>query len=323
MPTKTKPNWRYLISFSFIALLLAILSLFIPWNTSSLEANPRPAQNYVAALKKIETFRNKEKRAMYPLCQVQLLTQGQKVQKAIVLVHGYTSCPQQFMELGKRFYDLGYNVLLAPMPHHGLSDRMTEAHSFLRASELAAYADEVVDIAQGLGEEVAMAGLSVGGVVTAFAATHREDIDLALLISPAFGYKAVPSAATAAAMNIYSLLPNGYGWWDAAKQEQGGAPHGYPRYAKRALAEALRLGFAARRHKPMSKKVIVVTNPNDAAVNNELIDKTIQRWRKQGIALEVYAFPMELQLDHDLIEPTHPAANIEVVYPKLVALVER
>ncbi len=323
MSTKRKPNWRYLIFFSFIALLLGVISLFIPWNTSSLEANPHPVENYAEALNRIESFRSKEKQAMNPRCQVQLLTQGRKVQKAIILVHGYTSCPQQFMELGKRFYDLGYNVLIAPMPHHGLLDRMTEAHSSLRAVELAAYADEVVDIAQGLGEKVVMAGLSVGGVVTAFAATHREDIDLALLISPAFGYKAVPSVATAAAMNIYSWLPNGYDWWDSAKQEQGGAPHGYPRYAKRALAEALRLGFAARRHKPITKKIIVVTNPNDAAVNNKLIDKTIQRWRKQGLLLETYEFPMSLQLDHDLIEPTHPDANIEVVYPKLIELVEQ
>jgi pimeloyl-ACP methyl ester carboxylesterase len=37
-------------------------------------------------------------------------------------------------------------------------------------------ADEVVDIAQGLGEQVSMAGISMGGVVTAWAAQNRPDI---------------------------------------------------------------------------------------------------------------------------------------------------
>jgi len=44
---------------------------------------------------------------------------------------------------------------------------MTDEQSQLTADELVAYADEMVDIAQGLGEQVIMVGISAGGVTTA------------------------------------------------------------------------------------------------------------------------------------------------------------
>lgn len=309
------------ILFTIALLLLAIFLLFIPWNTGGLTSHPRPTKSYAQALQRIETLRVQDSAAMNPVCRVQLLTQGQRVGQVIVLVHGYTSCPQQFMELGKRFYALGYNVLIAPMPHHGLRNRMSEDHAHLTAEELATYADEVVDIAQGLGDTVVMAGLSAGGVVTAFAARHRKDLDLAMLISPAFGYKKVPTLATSAAMNAFSLLPNDYGWWNVEKKEQGGVPHGYPRYSQRALAQALRLSFAARSGKPKAGKILVVTNPNDEAVNNEITYQAIEQWRKQKVKLDTYEFPLSLKLPHDLIEPLAPEGNMEVVYGKLVELV--
>lgn len=117
------------------------------------------------------------------------MTHGQPVERVIVLVHGYTNCPQQFHELGQRFYYLGYNVLIAPLPYHGLADRLTDEQAELKAEELVAYADEVVDIAHGLGKRVIMAGISGGGVTTAWAAQNRSDLDLAVIISPAFGYQ--------------------------------------------------------------------------------------------------------------------------------------
>ena len=132
---------------------------------------------------------------MNPVCQLKLITHDRKVERAIILVHGYTNCPQQFNTLGQQFYDLGYNVLIAPLPHHGLADRMIEEHGLLTAEELAAYADETVDLAQGLGDQVVMMGISAGGVTTAWAAQHRSDIDLAVIISPAFGFKTDPCAS--------------------------------------------------------------------------------------------------------------------------------
>ena len=303
-------------------LLLAIFLLLQPWGVSSLHSNPKPAKTYLEAVQRIQKMDAVDSAAMNPLCRITFLTQGQKTERAIVLVHGYTSCPYQFFELGKQFYDIGYNVLIAPMPYHGLADRMTDAHAQLTAEDLAAYADEVVDIAQGLGEKVTMMGLSVGGVVTAWAAQNRSDIELAVLVSPAFGYGVVPPNLTAAAMNTYLLLPNGYDWWNPAKQEQGGVPHGYPRYSKHALAQALRLGFSvqqsAKKQKPPTP-LLLITNANDHQINNERTAEIAALWRKNGAKLEVHEFSETLQLKHDLIEPLNQKEKTEeIVYPHLL-----
>ncbi|MGD8820333.1 MAG: alpha/beta hydrolase, partial [Anaerolineae bacterium] len=153
--------------------------LFRPISIRNLTSTPTPATSYADAVERIETLRVQQASlALNPLCQLQFMTHGQKTGRAIVFVHGYTNCPQQFHELGQQFYELGYNVLIVPAPRHGLTDRMTTEQAQLTAEELATYADAVVDVAQGLGEHVTMAGISMGGIVTAWAAQQRSDVDL-------------------------------------------------------------------------------------------------------------------------------------------------
>jgi carboxylesterase len=241
----------------------------------------------------------------------------------IILVHGYTSCPELFHGLGQQFFDLGYNVLIAPLPHHGLADRMTDAQAQLKAEELAAYADETVDIAQGLASHVTMMGISAGGVTTAWAAQYRKDVDLAVIISPAFGYKQVPTPLTAAVMNLYTLLPDSYEWWDPTLQEGIGPAYAYPRYSKHALVQILRLGFAvedgAQRAAPAVKKIVIVTNANDSSVNNELTRQYVATWQAHGANLNTFEFDADLGLPHDLIDPTDVNQHVDIVYPRLVA----
>ena len=310
-----------------LGIVLAIVFIILtPWRISNLSSHPRPVQNYAEAMQRIDRFRAQEPSDMNPVCQLQLMTHDEKVDRAIVLVHGYTNCPQQFHELGQRFYDLNYNVLIAPLPYHGLSDRMTEAHAQLKAEELAAYADEMVDIAQGLGDQVIVMGISAGGVTTAWAAQNRNDIDLAVVISPAFGYKQVPTPLTAAAMNIYMFLPDSFAWWDSVLQAEAPPPYAYPRYSTHALVQPLRVGFAtqadARRVQPAAKKILIVFNANDDSINNALTSHVVNVWKAHGANLTTYEFEASLNLPHDLIDPTQPDQQIDVVYPRLIDLID-
>ena len=319
---------RWLIVLLVITSVLGVLLILsIPWNMAQLTSHPRPVVSYAEALQRIEAWKGGEEGEMNPVCQVQLMTHGQKVENVIILVHGYTNCPQQFHELGRRFYDLGYNVLIAPLPHHGLADRITDTQAQLTAEELAAYADETVDIAQGLGDQVVMMGISAGGVVTAWAAQYREDLDSAIIISPAFGFKQIPTPLTAAVVNLYTFLPDSFVWWDPALQEEGSPAHVYPRYSKHALAQTLRLGLAvqreARRHPPAVHKIVMVTNAYDNSVNNELTSQVVTAWQAQNANLSTYEFEAGLKLGHDLIDPSQPDQPIETVYPRLIELVSR
>jgi pimeloyl-ACP methyl ester carboxylesterase len=326
--TQQKPKngiRRWWIVLLILGIVLAVVFIILtPWNISNLASHPRPVQSYEEALQRVAAFRGQEPPNMNPDCQLQLMTHDKKVDRAIILVHGYTNCPQQFHELGQRFYDLGYNVLIAPLPHHGLADRMTDAQSQLTAEELAAYADETVDIAQGLGEQVTMMGISAGGVTTAWAAQNRSDIDLAVIISPAFGFKQIPKALTAAVMNIYLLLPDSFVWWDPVLQADAPPAYTYPRYSKHALVQILRLGFAAqgdaRRMPQAAKKMVVVFNANDNSVNNDLTMDVVKNWLAHNANLTTYEFDAGLKLIHDLIDPNQPEQQIDIVYPRLIDL---
>lgn len=313
------------IGLSILAIILLFAaSLFIPWNVGALTSHPHPAQNYEEAVQRIDALKANRASEMNPDCVTQFMTHGKKVDHVIVLVHGYTNCPAQFHDLGQRFYDLGYNILIAPLPHHGLADRMNTEQAQLTAEELTAYADEVVDIAQGLGDHVSMMGFSMGGATTAWAVQNRSDIEKAIIISPAFGFKQIPTALTAPVMNVYLMLPNSFVWWDPALKEKIGPAHAYPRYSMRALAQNLRLSFAIQaqiRHSaPASAQVIMVTNANDASVNNQMTYQIIAQWRTDGAQIKTYEFPANLKLGHDLLDPQQPNQQVELVYPQLIAL---
>jgi esterase/lipase len=292
---KASRRGRWIIWLALVIVLVVVIIVMTPWNITRLASHPDPAQTYAEALARVESLRAGAPAGMNPVCQVQLLTHGQKADRAIILVHGYTNCPKQMEGIGQRFYDLGYNVLIAPLPYHG----------------------------HGLGDEVVMMGISMGGVTTAWAAQNRSDIDLAVIISPMFGFKQVPTPLTAGFMNIYSLLPDTFVWWDTVQKESAPPSYAYPRYSQHALAQGLRLGFAvqkeARRVAPAAKKLLVVTNANDESVNNPLTRDVVKAWQAHGANLATYEFEAGLMLEHDIFIPDNPM--IETVYIRLTALV--
>jgi pimeloyl-ACP methyl ester carboxylesterase len=303
--------------------------LFWPVSSTALASRTNPAANYSDSVQRIADLQAGETNGFNPVCKAQLLTHGQKTERVVILVHGYTTCPAQYSELAPLIFGLGYNVLLIPLPHHGLVNRMNEDQSQLTASEIAAYADQVVDIAQGLGNKVIMAGVSLGGVTTAWAAQNRSDLYRAVVISPAFGFKIVPKNLTIAAMRAYMLLPNSYTWWNPEKKEDPGSriPYAYPRYASHTLAQTLRLGFnvmACARQEPIKAgSLVVVSNLNDESVNLEMIEAVTSDWQKLAPQkVTTYQFPANLKVKHDLINPD-PEIDLQgLVYPKLIDLIQ-
>ena len=194
-----------------------------------LGSNPKPAADYDEAVQRVQAFQAQELSGL-TRCARHSSDPWAKSPTGSGTCARLHHLPQPVSRSRPRLYDLGYNVLMVPMPHHGLAERMTEEQSRLTAEELANYADHIVDIAQGLGEQVTMVGISGGGVTTAWAAQHRSDLALRLFISPAFGYAAIPTPFTVPALHAYLWLPNSYQWWDTARQEAGGQPYAYPRW---------------------------------------------------------------------------------------------
>jgi esterase/lipase len=291
---------------------------------SDLLSHPDPVTSYAEAAERIQAWAEEAPADMLPEGRLQFLSHGRKTDAAVAFVHGYTSCPQQFRAVGQLFFDRGYNALIAPLPYHGLANRMTTAHANLRAADLAAYGDRVTDIAQGLGNVVTVAGLSMGGVVSAWVGQHRRDVALAVPISPGLGLYVIPASLTGLAAGLVRRLPNQFQWWNPVRQANDGFDYGYPRYATHALSEMLLLAQAvqrcARSKPPAARALLVVTNANDRAVNNGVIRALVQGWRRQGAPVRTFEFEARLELLHDLIDPNQQGQRVDIVYPKLLEL---
>ena len=138
----------------------------------------------------------------------------------MVLLHGYTNCPQQFSVTAQAYFDAGYNVVLARIPEHGIGDRMTKTLSDLDPAELTAFADTTVDIATGLGEKVSVVGLSAGGTLASWLASERDDVSDVALLAPLLVPKVLPDVTVGPVARLGSFLPDLFLWWDGDLKEQ-------------------------------------------------------------------------------------------------------
>jgi len=319
---------------NYLALLLLVILLFLlalpfyyPLHFERLKSHPNPVKDYASVAKRLPALSTIEEGAVDSVGETTLLDHGQQVEWAIALIHGYTNCPEQFRLLGEQFFNRGCNVLIPRQPHHGLIDRLNTAHGDLPAEELVLFTDNVVDILHGLGRHTILCGLSGGGVMTAWAATFRSDLDIAMPIAPILGPHVTPTWLHRAVASLLVVLPNQFSWWDKDRKMGGGPKYAYPRYASRTIGEYMRLGELvlnqAHKKPPAAQLVILVTNECDHAVDNVLVNQLAELWRKRDASgLRTYTFPLSLNVGHDLIDPHQPDQRVDVVYPRLIEEIE-
>ncbi|TME66568.1 MAG: alpha/beta fold hydrolase [Chloroflexi bacterium] len=261
-----------------------------------------------------------------PLCHTRLYTHGRRTERALVLLHGFTNCPQQFDAVGRRFFERGWNVLIPRYPRHGYSDRLNTSIAELRADHLAALANRGAEAGAGLGERLTVAGLSLGAILTGLVAQERDGIERAVLIAPMLGLKPIPGPVMNALSRLVPRLPNFYMWWNRKEKDNIGPPYGYPRFATHAYAalfqSGARLVRAAQKGAPRARSIAVVTNAAEPRLDNRFTYRLIKSWRAHGAGVETYEFPQTQHLPHDLIDPGSGAQNTALVYPIITRLIE-
>jgi alpha-beta hydrolase superfamily lysophospholipase len=234
----------------------------------------------------------------------------------------------QFNTLAALFHSRGYNVLIPRLPRHGYRDRLSRDQGQLTRTDYVACANQAVDLGRGLGQSLAIVGLSVSGVLAAWCAQHRSDVDLAVPIAPAFGPFGVPLGLIPVLSRLAVKAPNLFIWWDPRRRARLGPECNYPRFSTHAMAEAFLLGaeiYAAAAEKPAaSRSILTVTNRRDPAVNNALTRALVQRWRRYGAAdAREYEFGREVGPLHDIIGPYQPNARVEYIYPIVFEQIDR
>lgn len=316
-------------------IILIVILLLISWVAlrpipiSTLESHPAPVMSYAEALQCVKAMQDADNQDLArDVCITKLFDHGSQTEHVIVLLHGFTNCPEQFAKLGNQFYDAGFNVLIPRFPYHGLSDRLTDALVKLRAEDLCRFGDEVIDIAHGLGRKVTVMGISGGGTLSAWLAQNRSDLDYSFPIASFFALTRTPGWAMRFFERLGMILPNFFMWWDPRTKANN--PHAiyyaYPRYPMHAMVEIFRLGTATQieaGNRPLAAKTIaMVINDAEPSVNNDEIVNLLEVWKKHGVGnLGQIHFEKSLKLPHDFITPGTPGLNIEEIYPRLIRAV--
>ena len=259
-------------------------------------------------------------------CRPVILTHGHKTENAVVLYHGYTNCPRQYEVLAELLFERGYNVYVPRLIYHGSPDRTTKNIGKLTVEDIVRFCVDSIDITYGLGEKITVMGLSMGGVMAAWNAQFSENIDTAVVIVPSFGWYFMPGMVKPL-INLSRVVPNFFIWWDPLTREKRSSPYSmYHHFSSKGSGHILALGRDVVKHakyiSPQARRIIVLENEIDVAVDSVIIRRLINNWRRHEAGIVHYVFPETLRMEHDIIDPLHPYEQSEIVYQKILNLLE-
>jgi esterase/lipase len=104
-----------------------------------------------------------------------MLHEKPNVMNTIVLVHGLTDSPYFMEAIGKRFYDIGFNVLIPLLAGHGLKD--PQGMKGVTLEQWIGGVNFAIEKARDMSQQVSIGGLSTGGALSVYkAATAPTEI---------------------------------------------------------------------------------------------------------------------------------------------------
>jgi esterase/lipase len=286
----------------------------------------RPAESYGEGVERAQAVMASDDDRIAPNARTALLEHGERRPWSVVLFHGLTNHPGQYVEFAPQLFKLGANVYVPRMKYHGYKNRLAKDIAALTAEGIIAAAYDAADIAHGLGERVAVLGISMGGLQCAYLGQFREDLSTSVPVAPDFGILQLPFGVTNTIGWLLTHAPNLFLWWDPRIREAQRPRTAYPWFSTHALAQTFRVADsvmdAARKERAKARRITTVLNRADPAVNNEVTHELVREWRglrRDGIGY--YDFTT-LPENHDIIDPDNPKAATGIVYPKLIELLQ-
>ncbi|MGH7617105.1 MAG: alpha/beta hydrolase [Gemmatimonadaceae bacterium] len=303
-------------------LLVAIATMaMLPTRAVDPASHAAPVTRYADAVARIERQQSVDARVAAVGGGTLFMTHGRRTARVVVLFHGFTDSPRQFVHVAARLFETGDNVYVPRLPHHAERNGTIGSLARLTAEELASFADSSIDIAGGLGDSVIAAGVSAGGTIAAWIAERRSDVQRVVVIAPVLEIGRVPSFLETPLMNVGLRLPN----VNRSEGRDPARPDRDPGVSTRAVAQLLRLGHAVRelaqKTPPRAREIIFVVNANDHTVKTAPVLELARAWSASHTPVTVYQFPRKLNLPHDIAEAAHENADTTVVYPVLRALI--
>ncbi|MEV8377101.1 alpha/beta hydrolase [Kribbella sp. NPDC056861] len=286
------------IGLGVLVVLLALLvtTLYVYPLGSDRATNPKVtalpfAQAKAAA--EVAVQQDTAKGDVRPECRTKLLTHPDRPAKSVLMLHGYTSCPEDYDELAELFYRQGYNVYAPREAHHGLTNKQATAD--VSVDGLLDYADSGLDIAAGLGQEVGVIGISGGADLATWLAEYRtESVAHLLALSPF--YQPGPKQAPGIVVRPITVL-YGYHLVPDKINERG--------FSFSALTQYLRIVHNYR-DRPVNDKlrsVAVVTSANDDLIDlRRAVEVPRGIAENSGVPLLSHEFPSALGFEHAILD---------------------
>jgi carboxylesterase len=254
-----------------------------------------------------------------------LIAGDARVRTAIVLIHGFTNCPQQWVTFARDFSTDEYAIVIPRLPGHGYADRSSRSIGRVTTEELVATVNEATDIAAGFADRIVLAGLSIGGAIGVWLALAREDVATTVSIVPFFGVAKFDAPANAFLAWLLVTLPDFFVPWDPSGKNTSVPPYGYTHFPTRVLGECLHVGVAcydAASARVPRGNVHFLLNAKEPACNNALSLAIANRFERDRPASTQTVVLNDLPANHDIIDPTNPEARIDIVYPQVRALID-
>lgn len=204
----------------------------------------------------------------------------------VILLHGFTACPQQFWGLAPQLAAAGFDVFVPLLPGHGRRYTFSQGKAvddiaFMPADQdYRIYQDFSVEISGLLQAETGrrlIGGLSLGGVIATTALERLPDFyDRALLLSPLFDVVRPSNWYVPSANWFLPRLPTD--WGPGCEAERAGGRGGYCQFTP-ALVRAVQLvGKEALAQAARVKTTVqVVGVEGDWAADNVAIGRAVRR----------------------------------------------
>jgi esterase/lipase len=314
---QTRPprrRWLLVVTLPVVVLLLAVATVYLwPLGDDRLQRSSAPALDFAAATAAAQrqVTQDQTDPTVRTECRTQFLTHGRRTARTVLMLHGYTGCPDDFSRLAKLFYDRGYNVYVPREPRHGRVDE--DAHEWVTAHELIDYADGSAAVSSGLGNEFGVVGLSGGGNLATWLTEYRSDVKRALLMAPFYA----PDASQAPPALIKPMVVL---WGRRLVPERKNGDMFYS-----ALAQYLqvRANFKDRPVNESLTALAVTASGADRLIDlHEAFEIPREIAKTNDVKLTEYVIPADLDLPHDIVGPNSIGPRAADLYARYISLYE-
>jgi esterase/lipase len=230
-------------------------------------------------------------------CRPKFLFHPEQTQKIFLFFHGFTAGPYQFEPLGRALFEAGYNVLVPLQPGHGVAGKWNKDNPPPLPSEIEIYqqfALSWLQVAQKLGNQVIVGGLSTGGNLAAWLALERpQEIERSLLFAPSLG------SNNALVDFLVEVLPIYYEWLN--KDNSGN--FGYDGFLIPSFRIFLDMGkeIIQRVEKEPTVPMFVIYSESDRAINHHEIKILFEALLKQQPKSWYHRFDKSLEIPHTMM----------------------